>query len=116
MNWPLVHRSWHNSIVNALVANLEVRAEYISALKAIIAEQRAEIKLLKLTEEAKKCNDYTSQAPEKRKMPEPVLPARAGWRARAQMASEATIPVTGDSAKQLEAKVLREGGTIEGKG
>lgn len=112
MNLPILTRFRHNSIVNALVANLEVRAEYISALKSLIAKQDAEIKLLKLTEEAKKCNDYTSQAPEKRKMPEPVLPARAGWRARAQMASEATIPVVGDSAKQLEAKVIKEGGTV----
>ena len=110
--WPIMLRSEHKSIVTALVANLDVRGELISAQKKVITSQDGEIKLLKLTLEALKCNDYTSPGVEKRKFAEPVLPTRSGWRARAQAASEATIPVTGDSAKQLEAKIIKEGGKV----
>ena len=110
--FPIMLRSEHNALVTALVANLDVRKELIDALNRVITSQRGEIKLLKLTLEALKCNDYTSETPEKRKFPEPLLRARSGWRARAQAASEATIPVTGDSAKQLEAKVIKEGGKV----
>jgi hypothetical protein len=109
---PVMLRSEHNALVTALVANLDVRAELISAQKAVIALRDAEIKVLKLTLEGKKCNDYTPEAVEKRKMVEPIMPNRSGWRTRAQMQSEATIPVVGDSAKALEAKVLREGGKV----
>jgi phage terminase small subunit len=104
-------RSRHDTIVAALAANLDVRAELISTQKAVIALRDAEIKALKLTLEGKKCNDYTSEAPEKPKRPDPVMPSRSGWRARAQMMSDATIPIK-DSAKALEEKVKREGGTV----
>lgn len=110
MKWPFILRSRHKSIVDALVTNLDVRGELIAMLNKVIALRDAEIKALKLTLEGKKCNDYTPEAIEKKKMAEPVFSGRSGWRTRAQMMSEATIPVTGDSAKQLEAKVKREGG------
>jgi hypothetical protein len=97
--------------VTALVANLDVRAELILKLKDIVKLRDSEILALKLTLESKKCNDYTPEATEKRKMAEPVFPSRSGWRTRAQMASEATIPVK-DSAKALEKKVKEEGGTV----
>jgi hypothetical protein len=109
---PLMLRSEHNAMVTALLANLDVRAELISAQKAVIALRDAEIRVLKLTLEGKKCNDYTPEAVEKEKRAEPDLSSRSGWRSRAQRMSEATIPVTGDSAKALEAKVKREGGVI----
>jgi hypothetical protein len=112
VKWPFVLRSRHDAFMVAMNANLDIRAEHISVLKSTIALRDAEIKALKLTLEAKKCNDYTPEAVEKRKMAEPVLSSRSGWRTRAQMMSEATIPVVGDSAKVLEAKVKKEGGTV----
>ena len=112
MKLPFILRSRHDSVVTALVANLDVRAELILKLKDIIKLRDAEILALKLTSEAKKCNDYTPEATEKKKMADPVFSGRSGWRTRAQMMSEATIPVVGDSAKQLEAKVKKEGGIV----
>src|SRR6202795_1877920 len=100
--WPIMLRSEHNALVTSLVANLDVRKELIDALNRVITTQRAEIAALKLPLEAKKCNDYTSTPPEKPKRPDPVMPTRSGWRSRAQMLSEATIPVVGDSPKPLE--------------
>lgn len=112
MKLPFVTRRHHNSIIKALTANLDVRAELIEALNRIINTQRGEIKALKLTLEGRKCNDYTQPTPEKPKMRDPVITGRSGWRTRAELASAATIPAPKDSAKALEAKVLKEGGTI----
>jgi hypothetical protein len=112
MKWPFILRSRHEAIKTALIANLDVRAELIGVLKKVIKTRDAEIALLKLTLEAKKWNDYTPEAVEKKKMAEPVLSGRSGWRTRAQMMSEATIPAPKDSAEALKAKVLKEGGTV----
>jgi hypothetical protein len=112
LSWPLILRSRHEETVKVLLIDLDAQIEHIKALNSIIDFQRAEIKALKLVLEQRKCNDYTPPAPEKPKRAEPIPSARSGWRTRAQMASEATIPVTGDSAKQLEAKVRKEGGTV----
>ena len=112
MKWPLMFRYRHEVFKEALIANLDVRAELIEHLKRLIAKKDQEILTMKAIQEAKKCNDYTPEAENKRKMAEPVFSGRSGWRTRAQMMSEATIPVVGDSAKQLEAKVKKEGGTI----
>lgn len=111
MKFPLVTRSHHESVVNLLTTNLEVRAELILEMKKVTATQRDEITALKLIVATGKCNDYTSLTPEKRKMPDPVLPSRSGWRTRAQMLSDTTIPVR-DSAEALKLKVQKEGGTV----
>ena len=115
MYWPFMLRSSHELTVAALEVNLELRAEKIEEQSALIKQKNAEIAALTLTLETlskQKCNDYTPEGTEKKKMMEPVYTGRGGWRTRAEMRSAATIPVTGDSAKQLEAKVQKEGGII----
>ena len=91
-------------------ADLEVRADRISALKLMLSQRDSEIKALTLLFEGKKCNDYIPEPTEKKKMADPVFSSRSGWRTRAQMMSDATIPVAKDSAEALKAKVVKEGG------
>src|SRR5271163_1252194 len=111
MRWPIMLRSQHELIVAVLEVNLQLRAEEIDNQAARIKQHEADIKALTLLFEGKKCNDYIPDPTEKNKMADPVFSSRSGWRTRAQMMSDAKIPVASDSAKALEAKVLREGGT-----
>ena len=110
MKLPIMLRSQHELIVAVLEVNLQLRAEEIDNQAARIRQYEADIKALTLLFEGKKCNDYIPEPTEKKKMADPVFSSRSGWRTRAQMMSDATIPVAKDSAEALKAKVVKEGG------
>lgn len=87
----------------------------IQDLKSQIALKEVEVKALLNTIAAQKCNHYTSTDLLNEKKPPQTRQIRGGrsnWRARAQEASNLTIPKPADSIVALEEKVLAEGGKV----
>ena len=116
MQTPLMLRSTHLSLMRIMKANLDSRESAIAAIRQLLAQRDEQIaSLTKLLAEPK-CNDYTSDKSKKEEKPKeknPVMfPGRPGWRTRAQMLSDATLPKPNDSARALEEKVIKEGGTV----
>lgn len=110
MNFPLMLRSDHNAIVSALKACNDSLFSTNDTLRAALSDKIKENEALSSFLTASKCNDYTLETPKKSKSG-PVKPTgRGGWRARAQMLSEQTYPVPGDSVKDLEKRVAEQGG------
>jgi hypothetical protein len=104
-------RSHHDALLAVMEVNCELRAQLVERLQAEIADNHQKIQQLTELLTSAKCNDYTPKPPEKSKTV-PFSNSRGGWRAKAEAASEATIPAPSDSAAKLEQRVKEQGGTV----
>lgn len=87
----------------------------IQDLKSQVVLKEVEVKALLHTISLQKCNHYTSSDLLNEKKPPQTRQVRGGrsnWRARAQEASNLTIPKPADSIIALEEKVIAEGGKV----
>lgn len=112
LRWPVILKSTHESFMDIMRANLESRSATIEVLKGIIKERDDQIAALAKTWADHKCNDYTSKVAPKPKVAEFAPSGRGGWRARAELASNATIPAPSDSSAALDKRVKEQGGTV----
>ena len=92
-------------------ANLETREHVIDHYKMVITERDQKIKDLEALLTGLKCNDYTRSAKAGEKKDVPAHFGRAGWRSRAKLASDRTIPAPNDSIQALEQRVKEQGGS-----
>jgi hypothetical protein len=107
---PVMLRSTHEFFMDSMRINLQSREELIKVLREQLAEKNKHIDALQEMLTSPKCNDYTQQE----RKPEQVLTTgRGGWRARAEEASNKTIPVPKDSVKALEQRVTEQGGKVD---
>jgi hypothetical protein len=97
-------------MVRSLQFTIDTERELILTLRTLIYDKEQQIQQLTQLLTAAKCNDYTSKPPERSKIV-PFSNSRGGWRAKAQAASEATIPAEPDSLAKLEQRVKDQGGT-----
>lgn len=111
MNLPFILRRDHDALILAIQSNCDSRMETIEALKEVISAKDQQIQAFIDLMVNPKCNDYTKKDPPKGNMVS-FPNNRSGWRARAEAASEASIPVAPDSAAKLEQRVKDQGGII----
>jgi hypothetical protein len=105
MRSPVILRSTHESIVDALLGTIRALEELKIAQQSYIIERDAQIAQLSELLTSPKCNDYTQKSPEKPKSREFVINTRSGWRTRAELAARATLPPPADSAQALERRI-----------
>jgi hypothetical protein len=111
MKWPLVLRSTYDEHVGILEENIRNMEAEIDAYKDAMASRDTTIANLSSLLTKEKCNDYTPKESEKQKKDPISVAGRSGWRRRAEMASDATIPPPADSMRALEQRVKEQGGT-----
>lgn len=110
MNLPFMLRSAHSAQLRLMADLNETLRELVGELKARIIQNNAENEAL-MEVLATQSVMITPKVDPKSPKVTPFSPTgRGGWRARARMAAEATIPSVPDSAEKLKAKVKKEGG------
>src|ERR1700680_4958428 len=110
MRFLFILRTDHEEQLRIMNLLLQGQENIIHDLKMQIKEKDSEIDVL-IEELTGKITDTPSKV-EKVKKPIRIMPGRSGWRARAEAISRQTIPPVKDSAKALDEKVKKEGGTV----
>jgi len=105
-------RSTHEAIMEVRSKLESALVDTIDALKASIRDKDEQIAALEEILVSPKCNDYTAKPESKRTSSSPIVFGRGGWRARAELASNATIPAPADSSQALEQRVKSQGGKV----
>lgn len=110
--WPFMLKSTHDALMTVMDNNLNARLDLVLALRAEIDKKNEQIRVL--TELlAQKSVIITHEQPKSEPKSSTSTPTPGlGWRGKRQMASEATIPQAGDSVRQLNERVEKDGGTV----
>lgn len=110
MKFPFIMRMDHDEIVFQLYTRIKTLEMALEHQTARIKEKDQEIESL-VHQLVSRIPGFGESRQEGVKR-EHIITGRGGWRARAQKASTDTIKAPPDSAKQLEDKVKKEGGTV----
>lgn len=113
MPFPLIFRATHEAIVKRILVENATLCDTIQSQDRTINSRNLKIMELEALLVAEKCNKYTPaplESPKKKQTSPLASISRGGWRERARLEAESTLPPVSDSMKNLEEKVKREGG------
>ena len=110
MKFPFMLRSDHDAHMKLLNLNVCILQESIQDKNRQLIEKEQEIQALILQLAANRVTEVAVES-KKRLGEAPILIGRSAWRSQATLKSQSTVPAPKDSAKALEEKVIREGGT-----